>query len=70
MDEQAAIADLERRLAESEARQHLLVGTWAQAVWESDAAGVVTLDSPSWRAYTGQSLEGVARLLLARRRPS
>jgi PAS domain S-box-containing protein len=27
------------------------------ALWETDAAGVVVTDSPSWRAYTGQTLE-------------
>jgi PAS domain S-box-containing protein len=44
-------------LRESEARHRLLVESWAQAVWESDANGVVVADSPSWRAYTGQTLE-------------
>ncbi|MCC2978812.1 PAS domain S-box protein [Sphingomonas sp. IC4-52] len=63
--------DLERRLAsaerraaaaetalrESRARYGLLIESWAQAIWETDASGVVIADSPSWRAYTGQSLE-------------
>ena len=44
-------------LRESEARHRLLIGSWAQAVWETGATGVVTADSPSWRAYTGQTLE-------------
>ena len=44
-------------LRESEARHRLLVGSWAQAVWEVDADGVVVADSPSWRAYTGQTLD-------------
>ncbi|MGV7164014.1 PAS domain-containing protein [Xanthomonas citri] len=44
-------------LRESEVRHRYLIGSLAQAVWESDAHGVVTADSPSWRAYTGQSLE-------------
>lgn len=44
-------------LRESEVRHRLLVGSWAQAVWEVDAQGVVVTDSPSWRAYTGQTLE-------------
>lgn len=35
----------------------LLVESFAQAVWETDATGRVVIDSPSWRAYTGQSLE-------------
>ncbi len=33
-----------------------VVESFAQAVWETDAAGQVVVDSPSWRAYTGQSL--------------
>ena len=44
-------------LRESEARLSLLVESWAQAVWETDADGVVIADSPSWRAYTGQNLQ-------------
>ncbi len=44
-------------LRESEARHRLLIGSWAQAVWETDAGGVVVTDSPSWRAYTGQTVE-------------
>lgn len=65
------VGELQRRLAtaenqtaaakavlrESETRHHLLIESWAQAVWETDAAGVVVADSPSWRAYTGQTLE-------------
>ena len=47
----------ETAMRESEARHRLLIGSWAQAVWETDANGVVIADSPSWRAYTGQALE-------------
>jgi PAS domain S-box-containing protein len=47
----------EAALRESEARHRLLIGSWAQAVWEVDANGVVVADSPSWRAYTGQTVE-------------
>jgi len=47
----------EAALRESEARHRILVESWSQAVWETDAAGVVTVDSPSWRAYTGQTYE-------------
>ncbi|WP_244478025.1 PAS domain S-box protein, partial [Methylobacterium sp. Leaf86] len=47
----------EAYLLESEARHRLLIESWAQAVWETDANGVVIADSPSWRAYTGQTLE-------------
>jgi PAS domain S-box-containing protein/excisionase family DNA binding protein len=44
-------------LGESEQRFRRLVETYAQAVWETNAAGEVVLDSPSWRAYTGQTFE-------------
>jgi PAS domain S-box-containing protein len=47
----------ESALAEGEARFRALVEGLAQAVWETDAEGVVVTDSPSWRAYTGQRLE-------------
>lgn len=47
----------EEALRESEARHSLLIGSLAQAVWETDGAGVVVADSPSWRAHTGQTLE-------------
>jgi PAS domain S-box-containing protein len=50
-------AKIEARLRESEARHRLLVESFAQAVWEADADGVVVADSPSWRSYTGQSLD-------------
>ncbi|MEG3177704.1 PAS domain-containing protein [Sphingomonas sp. RB3P16] len=41
----------------SEARNSLLVGSWAQAQWETDGNGVVVADSPSWRDHTGQTFE-------------
>ncbi len=44
-------------LRDTEARRSLLIGSWAQAEWETDAHGVVTTDSPSWRAYTGQTVD-------------
>lgn len=44
-------------LRESEARHRLLIESWAQAVWETDGTGVVVEDSPTWRAYTGQTLK-------------
>ncbi len=48
---------VELRLRESEARsRHLLEGV-AQAFWETDGAGAMVTDSPSWRAYTGQTVE-------------
>ena len=40
-----------------EARYRLVTESWAQAVWETDAAGVVVNDSSTWRAYTGQTSE-------------
>ncbi|MBI0538525.1 PAS domain S-box protein [Roseomonas sp. KE2513] len=42
----------EEALRENEARHRLL-----QAAWEADGSGLVVADSPSWRAYTGQTLE-------------
>lgn len=47
----------EAALRESEARHRLLIEIWAQAEWDTDPDGVVVADSPSWRAYTGQTLE-------------
>jgi PAS domain S-box-containing protein len=47
----------EAALRESEARFRSLVEPWAQAVWETAPDGLVVKDSPSWRAYTGQTLE-------------
>ena len=44
-------------LRESEAQFRVLVETTAQAVWEADANGVVVTDSPSWRAFTGQTTD-------------
>ncbi|WP_207102636.1 PAS domain S-box protein [Paracoccus shandongensis] len=49
--------EAERVLRESEARHRLLIESLTQVVWETDAAGVVVADSPSWRAYTGQTPE-------------
>lgn len=59
---QTLVEVTERRLAqmalrESQARHRLFNGAWMQAEWETDARGVVTADSPSWRAYTGQTLD-------------
>ncbi|RYZ49231.1 MAG: PAS domain S-box protein, partial [Sphingobacteriales bacterium] len=34
-----------------------LAESFAQATWETDARGLVVTDSPSWRAYTGQTLD-------------
>ena len=50
-------AEIQRSLRSSEARHRLLIERWAQSIWETNADGVVVKDSPSWRAYTGQSKE-------------
>ena len=40
-----------------EAKYRALVEASAQIVWSCDGRGFVTEDSPTWRAYTGQTLE-------------
>jgi PAS domain S-box-containing protein len=40
-----------------EERFHSLVTTTAQVVWTTDASGLMVEDSPTWRAFTGQSHE-------------
>ena len=47
----------EEALRQVETRHRLLVESWAQAEWDTNAAGVVVADSPSWRAYTGQTFD-------------
>ena len=47
----------EAALRESEVRHRYLIGSLAQAIWETDADGVVVADSPTWRSYTGQPLD-------------
>ncbi len=47
----------EERLRESEERFRLLVESSSQAVWETDPDGLAAIDAPSWRAFTGQTLE-------------
>lgn len=32
-----------------------LIESFTQAVWEANPAGQIVVDSPSWRAYTGQT---------------
>ncbi len=44
-------------LQESEEQFRALVDASAQMVWRMDAHGLVAADSPSWRAFTGQSKE-------------
>jgi PAS domain S-box-containing protein len=47
----------EEHLRESEERFRLLVEASSQAAWEANPVGLVTTDAPSWRQYTGQTLE-------------
>ena len=47
----------EEKLHDSESRFRALVESTAQVVWTTDAQGAVSEDSPSWRAFTGQSYE-------------
>ena len=53
--------DTRRQQAEdqrqSEARFRSLTTATSQIVWTADASGCVIEDSPTWRAYTGQTLE-------------
>ncbi len=49
---QAEVANLE-----SDQRFQALSEAAAQAVWTTDADGLAVRDSPSWRAFTGQTLE-------------
>ena len=48
---------IEAALRESEERFRALIDASAQAVWTTDAVGIVVEDSPSWRAFTGQTLD-------------
>lgn len=52
-----ALKRTEGALRENEARLRDLLGGLALTVWETDAEGRVVADSPSWRAYTGQSVD-------------
>ncbi len=59
-------AELEERVAErtaevqaSEARYRSFVTASTQVIWTTDAQGLVAGDMPSWRAFTGQSLEEI-----------
>ena len=46
----------ERAVARKADEFRALVAASAQAVWTTDAAGRVAEDSPSWRAFTGQTV--------------
>ncbi|WP_168380878.1 chemotaxis protein CheB [Modicisalibacter radicis] len=47
----------EEELRAGEERFRVLVATSAQIIWTTDARGRIFEDSPSWRAYTGQSFD-------------
>lgn len=49
---QERLAATEKRLREVELRQRLLIGSWAKAVWEAEAVGLVVADSPNSGAYS------------------
>lgn len=55
LEERVAAGSAELR--RSEERYRALVEASAQLVWTTDPEGRVTEDSPSWRAFTGQTLE-------------
>lgn len=46
----------ERKLKSAERRFNALVQATGQLVWTTNAIGHICEDSPSWRAYTGQTL--------------
>ncbi len=47
----------EEKLRAAERRLKGLINASAQVVWTTDANGIPTEDSPTWRAFTGQSRE-------------
>ncbi len=47
----------DQRLRNSEERFRSLVTATTQIVWTTDATGAAVEDSPTWRAFTGQSFE-------------
>lgn len=52
-----ALKRSEEALRENERHLRELAGEFAQMVWETGPDGMVTTDSPSWRTYTGQTLD-------------
>ena len=50
---------VEEELRKSEQRYYSLVAATSQMVWTTTAQGEVAGDIPSWRAFTGQSLEEI-----------
>ena len=51
------LSEFAANLATSKARFEALVEAAAQIVWTATPSGEIVEDSPSWRAFTGQSLE-------------
>jgi two-component system, chemotaxis family, CheB/CheR fusion protein len=51
------IRKAEEEVLASEQRFRVLVEATAQIVWTTDAEGRMVRDSPSWRAFTGQTVE-------------
>lgn len=49
--------DVQATARASQARYQALVEASAQIVWTTDQTGAVVEDSPSWRAFTGQTFE-------------
>ena len=48
-----------KELRRSDQRFRSFIEATSQIVWQSDAAGLVLEDLPSWRAYTGQTKEEI-----------
>lgn len=55
----SVISDIDdlKRGAEANIRAQFLIDGIAIAVWETDSNGIVSVDSPSWRAFTGQTYD-------------
>ncbi|MGV3741776.1 MAG: PAS domain S-box protein [Burkholderiaceae bacterium] len=49
--------DAEKNLRDSEERFRSFVASTAHMVWIADGEGIIVEDSPSWRAFTGQTYE-------------
>jgi PAS domain S-box-containing protein len=60
-DRRASELRRQQALREGEARWRALVEASSQIVWTTDIHGRAVTDSPSWRAFTGQSLEQLLR---------
>jgi PAS domain S-box-containing protein len=52
--------EAEQALRDSEARFRALIAASAAAVWTTDTRGQLREDSPSWREFTGQSLDDLS----------